>query len=61
MNTRPGQFFKTVTKETGSNRNVVPKILWRMLQTSFTAKKSNETVLREADTTRSLMNKIHKH
>ena len=33
-------------------------VLWRMPQISWTAKKSK--VLREADTTRSLMNRIHK-
>ena len=32
--------------------------LQRMLQISLTAKKSNETVLRETDTMRSLMNRI---
>ena len=31
-----------------------------MLRISWTAKKSNETVLREADTTRSLINRIRK-
>ena len=35
--------------------------LWRMLQISWTAKKSNKTVLREADTTRSLINRLCKH
>ena len=33
----------------------------RMLQISWTAKKSNETVLREADRTISLINRIRKH
>ena len=32
-----------------------------MLWISWTAKKSNETVLQKADTTRSLINSIHKH
>ena len=32
----------------------------RMLRISWTAKKSNETVLREADKTRSLINRICK-
>ena len=32
-----------------------------MLRISFTAKKSNETALREANTTRSLLNRIREH
>ena len=31
--------------------------IWRMLRISWTAKKVNETVLQEADTTRSLTNR----
>ena len=34
--------------------------LWRTLQISCTAKKPNKTVLKEADTSRSLINKICK-
>ena len=34
--------------------------LWIKLRISWTAKKSNETVLREIDTIRSLINRIHK-
>ena len=48
--------FKISTKGIRSNRNVVP--LENVV--SWTAKKSNKTVLREADTTRSLVNKICK-
>ena len=33
---------------------------WRILRTSWTARKSNETVLQKADTTRSLIKKICK-
>ena len=33
--------------------------LWRMLQILWTAKKSNETELQEADATRSLIKRIH--
>ena len=32
----------------------------QILQTSCTAKKSDQTVVREADTTRSFINRIHK-
>ena len=46
--------FKTRTKETGGNRNVVIR---RMLRISLTAKISDETVLQEVDTIRSLTNR----
>ena len=48
--------FKTVIKETGE--------MWflrRMLRISWTAKKSIESMLREADTTTSFINRIRKH
>ena len=47
--------FKALTKETGGNINVVPN----ENAISWTANKTKETVLREADT-RSLMKRIHK-
>ena len=34
--------------------------LWRMLKISWTAKKSNKTILQEADTIRSLINREHR-
>ena len=43
--------IKTVTKETGGNRNLVLRI-------SLTAKTSIETMLREANATRSFANRI---
>ena len=51
--------FKTVTKKMEAT-----EIMWflrRILQISRTAKKSNETVLREADSTKSLVKRILIH
>ena len=45
---------KQLKKETRGKRNVFYK-------SQETAKKSIKTVLREADTTRSIINRIHKH
>ena len=49
--------FKTVAKETGQNRNVA---LTGELQISWTVKKSNKTVLQDADPIRPLINRISK-
>ena len=44
-------------KKTGSKRKVVPA-KYAPIRISWTAKKPNETVLREADSTSSLINRI---
>ena len=49
--------FKTVTNEMEATKMW---FLQRMLQNSWITKKSNKTMLREADTTISLINRIHK-
>ena len=60
MDARPDN-FKTSTKK---NKKLQAIEMWfsrRMLRTSLSAKNSKETVLREAFTTRSLLNRIRKH
>ena len=53
--------FKTVTKKNKTKLEATEMwFLQRMLRISWTAKKSNETELREANTTRSLTNRIRK-
>ena len=50
--------FKTTSKSLEATGIWLPQ---KMLQISRTIKKSNKTVLSEADATRSLRNKKHKH
>ena len=47
----------TCTKETGGNRNEIPTENARI---SWTTKKTNTTLLRQTDTTRSLINRMRR-
>ena len=54
--------FWTISKQVQKKLEATDMwFLQRMLQISWTVKKSNKTVLQEADTRRSLINRIHKH